>query len=115
MRVLSAERGTCAQQADVRQRVLQERVAALEALRQFLLLGDRRGQAVGRPDLACDSRLKWAGFQADEVQINVTGDMLTIRGELKHEEENKDKTGEWKFKVDASKATGFFKISLQSY
>ena len=32
------------------------------------------------------------GFQADEVQINVTGEVLTIRGELKHEEEKKDKS-----------------------
>jgi HSP20 family protein len=31
------------------------------------------------------------GFKADEVQINVTGDVLTIRGEMKHEEEKKDK------------------------
>ena len=31
------------------------------------------------------------GFQADDVQINVTGDVLTIRGELKHEEEKKEK------------------------
>ena len=31
------------------------------------------------------------GFKADEVQINVTGDVLTLRGERKHEEENKDK------------------------
>ena len=31
------------------------------------------------------------GFKADEVQINVTGDILTIRGETKHEEENQDK------------------------
>src|SRR6266511_2255966 len=31
------------------------------------------------------------GFKADEVQINVTGDLLTIRGESKHEEEQKDK------------------------
>jgi HSP20 family protein len=31
------------------------------------------------------------GFKADEVQINVTGDVLTIRGETKHEEEQKDK------------------------
>jgi HSP20 family protein len=31
------------------------------------------------------------GFQADEVQINVTGDVLTLRGEMKHEEEKKDK------------------------
>ena len=27
------------------------------------------------------------GFKADEVQINVTGDVLTLRGELKREEE----------------------------
>ncbi|MGZ9233903.1 MAG: Hsp20/alpha crystallin family protein [Anaerolineales bacterium] len=31
------------------------------------------------------------GFSADDVQINVTGDVLTIRGELKHEEEKKEK------------------------
>lgn len=31
------------------------------------------------------------GFKADEVQINVTGDVLTLRGEVKHEEEKKDK------------------------
>jgi HSP20 family protein len=31
------------------------------------------------------------GFKAEEVQINVTGDVLTLRGELKREEEKKDK------------------------
>jgi HSP20 family protein len=31
------------------------------------------------------------GFNADEVQINITGDVLTIRGERKHEEEQKEK------------------------
>jgi HSP20 family protein len=31
------------------------------------------------------------GFKADEVQINVTGDVLTIRGERQHEEEKTDK------------------------
>ncbi|HSK87173.1 MAG TPA: Hsp20/alpha crystallin family protein, partial [Anaerolineales bacterium] len=31
------------------------------------------------------------GFKADEVQINVTGDVLTLRGEMKHAEEQKDK------------------------
>lgn len=31
------------------------------------------------------------GFKADEVQINVTGDRLTLRGEMKHEAEKKDK------------------------
>lgn len=32
------------------------------------------------------------GFKADEVQINVTGDLLTMRGEVKHQEEKKDKS-----------------------
>ncbi|HLF75441.1 MAG TPA: Hsp20/alpha crystallin family protein [Anaerolineales bacterium] len=31
------------------------------------------------------------GFKAEEVQINVTGDVLTIKGELKREEEKKEK------------------------
>jgi HSP20 family protein len=31
------------------------------------------------------------GFKADEVQINVTGDVLTLRGEMKQEEEKNDK------------------------
>ena len=31
------------------------------------------------------------GVKADEVQINVSGDVLTIRGETKHEEEQQDK------------------------
>jgi HSP20 family protein len=32
------------------------------------------------------------GFKTDEVQINVTGDVLTLRGETKQEEERKDKS-----------------------
>ena len=32
------------------------------------------------------------GFQADEVQINVTGDVLTLRGEIKQEEEKKERS-----------------------
>ena len=31
------------------------------------------------------------GINIDEVQINVTGDVLTLKGEGKHEEESKDK------------------------
>ena len=31
------------------------------------------------------------GFKADEVQINITGDVLTLRGEVKQEQEKKDK------------------------
>ena len=30
-------------------------------------------------------------------------------------EENEDKAGEWKFQIDASKATGFFRISFRAY
>lgn len=32
------------------------------------------------------------GFKADDVQINVTGDVLTIRGEMKHGDEQKEKS-----------------------
>ena len=32
------------------------------------------------------------GIKADEVQINVTGDVLTIRGETKHEDEKKERS-----------------------
>ena len=31
------------------------------------------------------------GFKAEDVQINVTGDVITLRGELKHEEDNKER------------------------
>jgi len=31
------------------------------------------------------------GFKAVDVQINVTGDVLTIRGQMKYEDEHKDK------------------------
>lgn len=31
------------------------------------------------------------GFKAEEVQINITGDVLTLKGEVKQEEERNDK------------------------
>ena len=31
------------------------------------------------------------GIKADEVQINITGEALTLKGEVKHEEEKKEK------------------------
>ena len=31
------------------------------------------------------------GFKAEDVQINVTGDVLTLRGQVKREEDTKDK------------------------
>ena len=36
-------------------------------------------------------RVALPGFKADEVQINVTGDVLSLRGEMKHEDDRKDK------------------------
>lgn len=33
------------------------------------------------------------GIKADEVQINVTGEVLTLKGEVKHEEERRKKPG----------------------
>jgi HSP20 family protein len=32
------------------------------------------------------------GFKADDVQINVTGDVLTVRGEMRQDEDNQEKT-----------------------
>ena len=31
------------------------------------------------------------GIKADEIQINITGEVLTLKGEMKHEEEKKEK------------------------
>ena len=31
------------------------------------------------------------GIKAEEVQINITGDVLTLKGEVKHDEERKDR------------------------
>jgi len=31
------------------------------------------------------------GIKADEVQINITGEVLSLKGEMKHEEEKKEK------------------------
>ena len=31
------------------------------------------------------------GFQSDDVQINITGEVLTIKGEIRHEDEKKEK------------------------
>ena len=31
------------------------------------------------------------GIKSDEVQINITGEVLTLKGEVKHEEEKKEK------------------------
>jgi len=37
-------------------------------------------------------RASLPGIKADEVQINVTGDVLTLKGEVKHEEEKNNRS-----------------------
>jgi hypothetical protein len=50
-----------------------------------------------------------------DIIIDESGNLNWRKSFTISEEENKDKAGEWKFKIDAEKATGFFKISLQTY
>jgi len=50
-----------------------------------------------------------------DIIIDESGNLNWRKSFTISEEENKDKAGEWKFKIEAEKATGFFKISLQTY
>jgi hypothetical protein len=50
-----------------------------------------------------------------DIVIDESGNLNWRKSFTISEELNKDKTGEWKFRIEAEKATGFFKISLQTY
>ncbi len=50
-----------------------------------------------------------------DIMIDEFGNLNWRKSFPVTEEENKDKAGAWKFQINASKATGFFKISLQTY
>lgn len=50
-----------------------------------------------------------------DIMIDEFGNLNWRKSFAISEEENKDKAGEWKFQINASKATGYFKISLQTY
>jgi hypothetical protein len=50
-----------------------------------------------------------------DILIDESGNLNWRKSFTISEEENKDKAGEWKFKIEAEKATGFFKITLQTY
>jgi hypothetical protein len=50
-----------------------------------------------------------------DIVIDESGNLNWRKSFSITEELNKDKTGEWKFKIEAEKATGYFKISLQTY
>jgi hypothetical protein len=50
-----------------------------------------------------------------DIVIDEFGNLNWRKSFTISEDENKDKAGEWVFKIEAEKATGFFKISLQTY
>jgi hypothetical protein len=55
------------------------------------------------------------GKTYSDILIDEYGNLNWRKSFTISEEENKDKSGEWLFKIDATKATGSFKISLQTY
>jgi len=50
-----------------------------------------------------------------DILIDEFGNLNWRKSFAISEEENKDKAGAWKFQINASKATGYFKISLQTF
>lgn len=50
-----------------------------------------------------------------DIVIDEFGNLNWRKSFTISEDENKDKAGEWIFKIEAENATGFFKISLQTY
>ncbi|HBZ19522.1 MAG TPA: hypothetical protein DEO60_00185, partial [Bacteroidales bacterium] len=54
------------------------------------------------------------GKAYSDIMIDEFGNLNWRKSFPVTEEENKDKAGAWKFQINASKATGFFKISLQT-
>lgn len=55
------------------------------------------------------------GKTYSDIVIDESGNLNWRKSFTISENENKDKAGEWIFKIDAAKATGSFKISLQTY
>lgn len=55
------------------------------------------------------------GKTFSDIVIDESGNLNWRKSFTISDTENKDKAGEWKFKIDAEKATGFFKITLETY
>lgn len=55
------------------------------------------------------------GKEYSDIVIDESGNLNWRKSFKISEEENRDKAGEWKFRIDATKATGNFKISLQTF
>lgn len=55
------------------------------------------------------------GKTYSDVVIDEFGNLNVRKSFNISEKENQDKTGEWKFVINSDKATGFFRISFQTY
>jgi ATPase subunit of ABC transporter with duplicated ATPase domains len=55
------------------------------------------------------------GKNYSDILIDESGNLNWRKSFTISENENKDKTGDWKFQISSAKATGFFKISLQAF
>ncbi len=55
------------------------------------------------------------GKNYSDILIDESGNLNWRKSFSISETENQDKTGDWKFQISSSKATGFFKISLQAF
>lgn len=54
------------------------------------------------------------GKTYSEILIDESGNLNWRKSFTISDTDNQDKTGEWKYKISSNKATGFFKISLQT-
>jgi hypothetical protein len=56
-----------------------------------------------------------SGKNYSDILIDESGNLNWRKSFTISEKENQDKAGDWKFQINSSKATGYFKISLQAY
>jgi hypothetical protein len=55
------------------------------------------------------------GKNYSDILIDESGNLNWRKSFTISETENQDKTGDWKFQISSTKATGFFKITLQAF
>ena len=55
------------------------------------------------------------GKNYSDILIDESGNLNWRKSFTISESENQDKTGSWKFQISSTKATGFFKVSLQTF
>jgi hypothetical protein len=55
------------------------------------------------------------GKNYSDILIDESGNLNWRKSFTISDKENQDKAGDWKFQISSSKATGYFKISLQAY